>query len=171
MRIAIGADHAGFRLKERLREVLAQQGHEVTDLGTYSEESVDYPDFAGRTAWEVASGQAERGILVCSSGIGMSIAANKIPGIRAALGTSEETARLLRSHNDANILTLGAKFIDEPAAVRMTEIFLETPFEGGRHERRVAKIAEIETNHGAAAENSGQGSSGAGDAGNGLLSR
>ena len=144
MTIAIGADHAGFRLKARIAEVLREGGHTVLDFGTDSDASVDYRDFAQATAWEVASGRAERGILICSSGIGMSIAANKVPGIRAALATTEESTRLLRSHNDANVITLGASFIEEPVAVRLVEIFLDTAFDGGRHERRLAKITELE---------------------------
>ena len=144
MKIAIGADHAGFELKNRLADVLRQGGHEVCDFGTNSTESTDYPDYAERVAKTVASGTAERGVLVCSSGVGMSIAANKVRGIRAALGVTPEEVRLTRAHNDANVLTLGARFTDPDLARELVRTFLETPFEGGRHERRVAKIARLE---------------------------
>jgi len=144
MKIAIGSDHAGFRLKEVIRGKLAAAGHQVDDLGTNSAESVDYPDFAGAVARKVASGEAERGILVCSSGVGMSIAANKVRGVRAALGVGEEEVELTRSHNDANVLALGAKFTDQATAEKLVDIFLSTGFEGGRHARRIAKIEELE---------------------------
>ncbi len=145
MRISIGADHAGFVLKERLKQYLQERGHEVIDQGTDSEDSVDYPDFAAAVAKEVVSGAVDRGLLVCSSGVGMSIAANKVHGVRAALGTNEEEVRLTREHNDANVLTIGAKFTDEHTAERLTDVFLRTEFLGGRHARRVAKIAELES--------------------------
>ena len=148
MKIAIGADHAGFSLKEHLRERLQQSGHQVVDVGTTSLESADYPDFAEKVALQVADGLAERGILVCSTGVGMSIAANKVLGIRAALAVNPEEVALVRSHNDANILALGAKFTTEQAAGDMVDVFLNTPFEGGRHARRVAKIAALEANAG-----------------------
>jgi RpiB/LacA/LacB family sugar-phosphate isomerase len=144
MKIAIGADHAGFALKEQLRDELRRAGNEVTDLGTNSPESTDYPDYAAAVAHAVAQGQADRGILVCASGVGMSIAANKIPGIRAAMGTTPEEVSLVRHHNDANILTLGSKFIEQPAASELIRIFLDTPFDGGRHQRRVDKISRLE---------------------------
>lgn len=144
MRIAIAADHAGFVLKEMLRDSLREHGHEVVDLGTSSADSTDYPDYAGAVAREVAEGSSERGLLVCSTGVGMSIAANKIHGIRAALGTNPEEVRLTRAHNDANILALGAKFIDLSSAEQLVDIFLNTEFEGGRHARRIAKITELE---------------------------
>lgn len=144
MKVAIGSDHAGFRLKEFIRGKLAAGGHTVIDAGTNSVESVDYPDFAGAVARKVASGEAERGILVCSSGVGMSIAANKVRGVRAALGVSPEEVGLTRSHNDANILALGQKFTDEATAEKLVGIFLSTGFEGGRHARRIAKIEELE---------------------------
>src|SRR4051812_44757177 len=114
MKIAIAADHAGFALKEKLREELAKEGHDVADFGTGSAESCDYPDFARPVAHEVAEGRVDRGILVCSTGIGMAMAANKINGIRAAVVHFPEEARLTREHNDANVLTLGAKYLDEP---------------------------------------------------------
>jgi ribose 5-phosphate isomerase B len=144
MTIAIGADHAGFLLKEQLRRLLERQGHQVLDEGTHSTESCDYPDFAYAVARDLLAGRAERGVLVCSTGVGMSIAANKAPGIRAALGTTAEEVRLTRSHNNANVLTLGARFLDEAAASALVTTFLNTEFEGGRHARRISKIAEIE---------------------------
>jgi len=144
MRIAIGADHAGFPLKEQVRAALERKGHEVADYGTDSQQSTDYPDYAARVAREVAAGRADRGVLVCFTGVGMSMAANKIPGARAALGTSVEQVRLVRQHNDANILTLGGKFIDAATAEALLDTFLDTEFEGGRHSRRVAKIALLE---------------------------
>jgi len=144
MKIAIGADHAGFELKNQLGDVLRQTGHEVCDFGTNSAESTDYPDYALRVAEAVASRTAERGLLICGSGVGMSIAANKVRGIRAALGVTPEEVRLTRAHNNLNILTLGARFTDPVLARDLLQIFLETPFEGGRHERRVAKISQME---------------------------
>jgi len=144
MKIAIGADHAGFELKNQLSEVLRQTGHEVCDFGTNSAESADYPDYAVRVAKAVAFGTVERGVLVCGSGVGMSIAANKVHGIRAALGVTLEEVRLTRAHNNANVLTLGARFTDPGLARELLRTFLETPFEGGRHERRVAKITQLE---------------------------
>ncbi|MGH9663093.1 MAG: ribose 5-phosphate isomerase B [Bryobacteraceae bacterium] len=144
MKIAIGADHAGFFLKEKLRDWLRAEGHEVDDLGAASAEPADYPDFAEAVSRDVISGKAERGILVCSTGVGMSIAANKVPGIRAALAVNPEEVRLTRAHNDANVLTLGARYIDAPAAETLIGIFLQTGFDGGRHQRRVSKIAELE---------------------------
>jgi ribose 5-phosphate isomerase B len=144
MRIAIGADHAGFRLKEHLRGKLAAQGHEVADLGTSSEESTDYPDYAAAVADQVSGGSAERGILVCSSGVGMSIAANKVHGIRAALGVSEEEVRLTRAHNDINILAIGANFTEQEVADKLVDVFLATGFDGGRHARRIGKIQALE---------------------------
>ncbi|MBX5495791.1 MAG: ribose 5-phosphate isomerase B [Bryobacteraceae bacterium] len=144
MKIAIGADHAGFALKECLRDALRASGYEVVDFGTHTADSTDYPDYAEAVASDVASGHSERGILVCSTGVGMSIAANKVPGIRAALAFNREGVRLVRSHNNANVLAIGAKFTDEAAARELVEVFLNTEFEGGRHARRLAKIAEIE---------------------------
>ena len=144
MKIAIGADHAGFLLKQKLRDELTANGHEVMDAGTTSAESVDYPDFAKIVAAQVVSGAVEKGILICSSGVGMSIAANKFNGIRAALGTSEDEVGFVRRHNDANVLAIGANFTAEDTASRMVEVFLNTPFEGGRHARRLAKIQAIE---------------------------
>ena len=144
MKIAIAADHAGFQLKEALRERLTAAGHELSDFGAFSGESADYPDYALPVAERVASGDADRGILVCSTGVGMSIAANKVDGIRAALAASEEVVELTRSHNDANVLALGAKFLTLEEAARLVEIFLQTAFDGGeRHVRRIQKISRI----------------------------
>jgi ribose 5-phosphate isomerase B len=145
MKIAIAADHAGFTLKEALRERLSAAGHELTDFGALSEESTDYPDYALAVAELVASGEAARGILVCSTGIGMSIAANKVVGIRAALAANQEAVQLTREHNDANVIALGAKFLSQDEASRLVDIFLTTEFSGGaRHSRRIEKISTIE---------------------------
>jgi ribose 5-phosphate isomerase B len=144
MKIAIGADHAGFSLKERLRRRLAQDGHEVVDFGTESEASCDYPDYAQTVSRDVAQGRSDRGILVCSTGIGMAIAANKVDGVRAAPAQSNDEVKFTREHNDANVLTLGAKYLDEDRALELIHIFLDTEFTGGRHARRVAKIAQLE---------------------------
>ena len=144
MKIAIGADHAGLALKEKLRRRLAGEGHDVVDFGTDSGDSCDYPDFAQPVAREVAQGRSDRGILVCSTGIGMAMAANKVDGIRAAPAQSEDEVRMTREHNDANVLTLGAKYLDEDRAAGLIELFLNTEFSGGRHARRVAKIAQLE---------------------------
>jgi ribose 5-phosphate isomerase B len=144
VRIAIGADHAGFELKERLKQRLVELGHEVDDRGTHGTESTDYPDWGAAVADEVASGRAERGVLVCGTGIGMAIAANRRHGVRAAAVTDQYAARLARQHNDANVLALGSRLIAEPAAEELLRTFLETPFEGGRHQRRIAKLDGIE---------------------------
>lgn len=144
MKLAIGADHAGFPLKEALKVALEEMGYQVTDVGTDTAESTDYPDFARAVAEKVRRGEAERGILVCLTGTGMAMAANKVPGIRAALGVTPEWVRLSRAHNDANVLTLSAKFTDPAAATELARVFLHTEFEGGRHQRRLAKIAELE---------------------------
>src|SRR3954464_10545134 len=126
MKIAIAADHAGFVLKENLRARLAEAGHDVVDFGTPSTDSCDYPDYAQSVAREVGRGRMDRGILVCSTGIGMAIAANKIDGLRAAPAISDDEVRLTREHNDANVLTLGSKYVDEPTAERLVDIFLTT---------------------------------------------
>jgi len=144
MKVSIGADHAGFELKEKIRKLLSDQGIEVADEGTHSAESVDYPDYARKVAEAVAGNGTQRGILVCGSGIGMAMAANKVHGIRAAHVTSEQEARLSREHNDANVLTLGGRVLDEATALRIVQTFLNTKFEGGRHQRRVDKIAALE---------------------------
>jgi ribose 5-phosphate isomerase B len=139
--IAVAADHAGFSLKETLKRELAARGFDVLDLGTDGPASVDYPDFADRLAGALAQGQARRGVLVCGTGIGISIAANRHGHVRAALCDGPTAARLAREHNDANVLALGARLIGEEVARDCLTVFLETPFAGGRHERRVAKLA------------------------------
>jgi ribose 5-phosphate isomerase B len=144
MKIAVGADHAGFALKEELASLLRNQGHQVVDLGTNSPDSTDYPDYAGAVGRSVASGTADRGVLVCGSGVGMSIAANKVRGVRAVLGYNADEVRLTRAHNDANVLTLGARFTEPAVAAELMQIFVGTAFEGGRHARRVEKIAKLE---------------------------
>lgn len=144
MKIALGADHAGFELKQRLATLLAGLGHEVDDVGTFSTDSTDYPDQAAAVARRVAGGEAERGLLVCGTGIGMSIAANKVDGVRAAHCCDPEDARLARAHNNANVLTLGARRISPDIAEAATRTFLETSFDGGRHARRVDKITALE---------------------------
>ena len=144
MRVAIGADHAGFSLKEAIKGLLAGLGIEVLDFGTGSDASVDYPDFAALVARGVADGAFERGILVCGTGIGMAMAANKIAGVRAAPVTGLESAKLSRLHNDANVLTLGARLTAPALALDIVRTFLDTPFEGGRHQRRVDKITDLE---------------------------
>jgi ribose 5-phosphate isomerase B len=144
MKVALGADHAGYELKEKLKPWLLGQGIELEDKGTVSNESVDYPDFARDVALEVTGGRADYGILVCGSGIGMSIAANKVPGARAANVCNEEEARLSREHNDANILAIGARFLSEDSARKIVEAFLNSKFAGGRHQRRVEKIAQLD---------------------------
>jgi len=138
--IAIASDHAGFELRGQLHALLKTAGYQVLDLGTDSTESVDYPDFASKVAQAITSGQAAQGVLVCGSGIGMSIAANRYQGIRAALCHDVTTARLARQHNDANILCLGARILGAQEAGDTLRAFLETPFEGGRHQRRVDKM-------------------------------
>jgi ribose 5-phosphate isomerase B len=140
--IAIAADHAGYALKERLKDVLRRRGLAFEDFGASSEASVDYPDFAHKVAEAVASGAAERGLLVCGSGQGMAMAANRHRGVRAALPFDEQSARLARQHNDANVIALGARTLPAETSERLLEVFLDTPFEGGRHERRVSKIDE-----------------------------
>src|SRR5690349_2796470 len=144
MRIAIAADHAGFALKEKLRRRLADEGHEILDFGAASLETCDYPDYAQPVARAVAEGRCDRGILVCSTGLGMAMAANKVAGVRAAPAHSEDEVRLTREHNDANVLTLGAKYLGEERAAELIQVFLETEFAGGRHARRIAKIAQLE---------------------------
>ncbi len=144
MKIAIGADHAGFELKEKIKQRLVQQGIEVRDEGTVSNESVDYPDFARKVGEEVAARQVDYGVLVCGSGIGMSIAANKVPGVRAANVTTEYEAQMSREHNDANVLAVGARILKDDEAFAIVDKWLHTPFAGGRHQRRVDKIMEIE---------------------------
>ncbi len=143
-KVLIASDHAGLSGKEAIKKTLDQMGVAYEDLGTHSEESVDYPDYAERVAKGVVNGEAERGILVCGSGIGISIAANKIPGIRAALVWNEETASLSRKHNDANIVAVGARTTAPETIDQIIRTFLTTEFEGGRHAQRVEKIAKLE---------------------------
>jgi len=140
MRIAAGADHAGYALKQRLVARLRQAGHEVEDYGTHSEDSCDYPDFARQVARAVAAGRVDFGLLICGSGVGMSIAANRFPGVRAARCVTENDARLARGHNNANILCLGSRVTEPAVAEAILDAFLAAGFEGGRHARRVAKI-------------------------------
>ena len=143
-KVLIASDHAGFHGKEAIKKILNELGVTYEDLGTNSLDSVDYPDYAERVAEGVAKGEAERGILVCGSGIGMQIAANKVPGVRAALAWSEETAKLARQHNDANVVAIGERTTPQGAIEQIVRAFLTTDFEGGRHERRLEKIAKLE---------------------------
>jgi ribose 5-phosphate isomerase B len=143
-RIALGADHAGFPIKETIREFLEQEGYPLEDVGTWSEESVDYPDYGKAVGERVANHQADYGIAVCGTGIGISITANKIPKIRAALAHDVNTARLAREHNDANVLAMGGRIVNGKQAIEMVQTFLRTAFLGGRHARRVEKIRQIE---------------------------
>lgn len=145
MKIAISSDHAGFRLKETLRRWIDAAGYASIDLGTYSDESVDYPDYGYAVAQAVASGDARWGVVICGTGIGISIAANRHARIRAALCHDSATARLARQHNDANVLALGARILDEETAKDCLATFLSTPYEGGRHDRRVAKLSPGES--------------------------
>lgn len=149
MRIAIGADHAGYALKEVLAAYMRERGIEVIDFGTHSPDSVDYPDYARVVAEAVARGEADFGVLICGTGIGMSIAANKVPGIRAAAVSDVYSARMSRAHNDANILCMGGRVVGPGLAIEILETWLRTPFEGGRHARRVEKIRALETDCGA----------------------
>ncbi len=144
MRIALGSDHRGCALKSRLIELLKKLNHEVADLGTQGSESVDYPDYAEAVAKRVASGEADRGILICGTGIGMCIAANKIPGVRAAPCHDAVTAEMSRRHNNLNVLCLSGDLLGEKHADAMVATWLETKFEGGRHARRVDKITHLE---------------------------
>ena len=144
MKVALGADHAGFELKDALKRVLDELGVQYEDLGTTSAASVDYPDYAAAVGKGVADGRFDRGILVCGSGIGMSIAANKVAGVRAAMVNDPETAKLSRMHNDANVIALGARTTSPDVANQIVRAFLQTDFEAGRHVRRVEKIQELE---------------------------
>lgn len=144
MKIAVGADHAGFELKDHLRRYLEGLGHEVRDFGTSSSESTDYPDYAELVGRAVAGGEAERGLLVCGTGIGMAIAANKIPGVRAANCFEPYTVSLAREHNDANVLTLAGRILAPPYAEAILQVFLDTDFAHGRHQRRVDKMSALD---------------------------
>jgi ribose 5-phosphate isomerase B len=148
MKIAVGSDHAGYPLKQAVSAELARLGHEVVDVGTNSAtDSVDYPDFSIPVAERVANGEVDRGVVVCATGIGASIAANKVNGVRASVVTSDETARLTRQDNDSNVLALGGRTSETGAALGWLRTWLDTPFAGGRHERRVDKIRDYETRH------------------------
>ena len=142
--IIIGADHAGFPLKEKLKGFLAERGLDVVDVGTYNDDPVDYPDFGRRVAESVSSGSVKRGILVCGSGVGMSITANRFPGVRGALCLDEDMARLSRMHNNSNVLILAGRKTDIETAKGIVKTWLETDFEGGRHQARLDKIKAIE---------------------------
>jgi ribose 5-phosphate isomerase B len=144
MRIVVGGDHRGFEIKGKIVELCRRLGHEVIDAGTQSAEAVDYPDIAAIAARKVSAGEVDRGILICGSGIGMAIAANKFPGVRAAPCHDDLTAEMSRRHNDVNVLCLSADMLGEKLIDRMVETWLVTQFEGGRHARRVAKISELE---------------------------
>jgi len=146
MRIVMGSDHAGYRLKEKIKAYLIGKGIDVIDVGTYSEESCDYPDYAIKAVKRYFNSKADFGILICGSGIGMSIVANKFRGIRAAVVYSEELAILSRKHNHANFLCLGARFLDDNHAIKIVDTWLNTEEEHGRHERRVNKIRKLEKN-------------------------
>ncbi len=143
--LAIGSDHGGFALKQEVMEHLREKGVEYKDFGTYTEESCDYPEFGEAVARAVASGECERGIAICGTGIGISIAANKVRGVRAAVCGDCYSAEMTRRHNDANVLCMGGRVVGDGLALKIVDVFLETPFEGGRHARRVGKIHEIES--------------------------
>ncbi|HBD10040.1 MAG TPA: ribose 5-phosphate isomerase B [Syntrophobacteraceae bacterium] len=143
MKIMIGCDHGGYSLKQVVAQFLRQQGHEVEDIGTNSSESVDYPQYAVQVARSVASGQVDRGILICGSGIGMCMTANRIPGARAALACEPYAARLSRRHNDSNILCLGVRLVGDQLAIEIVSGWLQEEFEGGRHQRRVNLIDQL----------------------------
>jgi ribose 5-phosphate isomerase B len=155
MKIALGADHAGYQLKDQIKQHLEQQGISVRDEGTSSAESVDYPDYARAVAHDISEQRADLGILVCGSGIGMAIAANKVDGVRAANVSTEYEAQMSREHNNANVLALGARILDPGQAFRIVDKWLATPFAGGRHERRVEKIMAIEKEEDAAGPSRG----------------
>jgi ribose 5-phosphate isomerase B len=144
MRVAVGADHRGFPIRARIIDLLHRLGHEVIDLGTHTSEAVDYPDVGAKVARMISHHEADRGILICGTGLGMCITANKFPGVRAAPCHDDLTAEMSRRHNDANVLCLSADLLGERLVEHMVEIWLDAPFEGGRHARRVGKICEIE---------------------------
>lgn len=148
MKVAIASDHRGYHLKEKVISLLRARGHEVHDEGPSSDASVDYPDFAALVARRVSRGDVERGILICGTGIGMAISANKFPGVRAAACADEVTAELSRRHNDLNVLCLSGDLLSSRSTERLVDIWMNTEFEGGRHERRVEKIHQLERDHG-----------------------
>ena len=147
MKLMIGSDHGGFELKEEVKKYLLEQGHEVTDVGTYSPESCDYPDIAKAGCEKILSGECERGILICGTGIGISMAANKIKGIRAACCSDTYSARYTRLHNDANVLCFGGRVVGGGLACELVDAYLSVEFEGGRHQRRVDKIMALEADN------------------------
>lgn len=144
MKVVLASDHRGYQLKAALQQFLADLKIETLDVGSFSSESVDYPDFGRLAAEKVSSGECDRGIVICGSGIGMSIVANKVPGVRAALCLDIRAAQMSRKHNDSNVISLGADLIDEQTARAVIKTWLDTEFEGGRHQRRIEKIQEIE---------------------------
>jgi len=144
MKIALGTDHAGYEYKERIKKHLTDKGHEVTDFGAHSSESCDYPDFIYPAALAVAKGQCDRAIVMGGSGNGETIVANKVRGVRCAVVWTEELARLSRAHNDANVISIGARTVSVELAIKMVDVWLTTPFDGGRHAERVAKITELD---------------------------
>lgn len=144
MKIAIGSDHAGYLAKMQVIPYLQELGHEVVDFGTYSTESCDYPEFGYKVAKAVQSGECEKGVVICSTGIGISISANKVKGIRCSLCTNEFTAEMTRRHNDSNVLAMGAKVVSIEEMKKIIKIYFSTPFDGGRHSTRVEKITKIE---------------------------
>ncbi len=146
MKIAIGSDHRGYSLKKRIKKLLAGEGHEIVDVGTDSEDSADYPDYAIPVAEKTAGGEVDRGIVICGSGIGVSIAANKVKGARAALVRTVEDARMTRQHNDSNVLALSEAMVDNERLDEIVRAWIDTEFEGGRHQRRVDKITDYEKN-------------------------
>lgn len=146
-KIAVGSDHAGFALKERVREYLKGQGFEVEDCGVHSSSPADYPDYAEKVATRVAGGRAAWGVVVCGTGLGVAIAANKIPGVRAATCNNTLLARFAREHNNANVLAMGGRMVDEAQARKILDTWMATEFAGGRHEQRVEKITRIEQTH------------------------
>jgi ribose 5-phosphate isomerase B len=143
MRISIASDHAGFQLKEKVKARLQADGHEVFDRGCFEENSVDYPDYGVLAARDVADGVADRAVVMCGAGIGMSMVANKVRGVRCALCTDVTMAEMSRQHNDANALSLGARYIDHGLALQIVDTWLKTPFEGGRHQRRIDKLGKF----------------------------
>jgi len=144
LKIALGSDHRGYLLKERLKKMLKKMGHETVDIGTNGTDAADYPDFGIPVAEKTAGGETDRGIVVCGSGIGMSIAANKVRGARAAFCRTVEEARMTRQHNDSNVLALSERSFDDPQLEELVRAWLETPFDGGRHKIRIDKISEYE---------------------------
>jgi len=149
MRIAVGSDHAGYRLKETLKQWLLDNGHEVSDLGTYSEERVDYPHYGALVGRAVASGEVDRGVAVCGSGQGICMAANKVPGVRGGVMRDQQDAEMTRRHNDANVACFGERFTEPEVAIDSLRVFLETDFDGGRHRDRIGKLTRLDETHGA----------------------